>query len=256
MSKQGIHIRDINSVDELHNIIIYSAESMANIEENVSRYINGVKDVLEEQLVILGKRVEEAENYLREAEKNLSSCESRQHYDEEKKEYIPDCSSYEREVQHYRNILEKCKRQYEEGRNIVDECEREIDDYNCCGGLCSPPGGHYAILNMRENQTSIATDNLDQLKKRMEDILSHDMGGEVQEGVMTNPYVSNEDKPMTEEEKGIAFIQAVEDEKDRQREDAYKNNIADANRAMRCPQCGMPFALCTCKNVHGEIKMK
>lgn len=256
MSQQGVHIRDINSIDELHNMIIYSAESMANIEENVSRYINGVKEVLEEQLVILRKRVEDAENNLREAEKNLSSCECRQYYDEEKREYVPDCSSYERAVQHCRSILEECKRKYDEGRNIVDECKHEIDDYNCCGGLCCPPGGHHTILNMRETQTPIATDNLDRLKERIEDIISQDMGGEAQEGVMTNPYVSDKDKPMTEEEKGRAFIQAVEDEKDRQREEAYKNNIADANRAMRCPQCGRPFALCTCKNVHGEIKMK
>ena len=53
----GVKIRDVQSLEEMANLLVFTGESMATIEENVSNYINGVRDVLEKQLEFIGEKL-------------------------------------------------------------------------------------------------------------------------------------------------------------------------------------------------------
>lgn len=249
MAEQGAHIRDVHSLEELNNMIEYSGEAMANIEENVSNYIDGVKEVLDKQLDYIQQKLEEAEEKLSEAEDDLSSCEASQKYDEESGEYRPSCSAEQRAVESARKEVEEWRRKYEEGQRIVGECQSEIDDYNSPGGILNPPGGHYLIINMRENQTPKATQQLRDCIDKLYDILDCDVGGDSSAAADWQP--KEENKPLSEDERFEAFKKNIAGIKEEQ----SSNEVRNANRAMRCPECGRPIALCTCKNLHADVHL-
>jgi DNA repair exonuclease SbcCD ATPase subunit len=256
MSEEGAFIRDVRSLEQLNNMIGFTGQVMANIEENVSRYLNGVKDVLEKQLDIIREKLEEAQERLSEAEDALSSCEASQTYDEETGEYSPSCSLEEHAVAVAQREVDKWQDKYNEGKRIVDECKGEIDDYNAPGSLLMPPGGHYLIINMCESQTPKATQQLQDFIKDVYEYKQNDVGGDpysVRDA--TNPAVKEEDKPMTDDERFDAFKKNIQGVKDEQQEDASVYNIQDANRAMRCPCCGLPLQLCTCRNLHVDVNL-
>ena len=250
MVEQGAHIRDVHSLEQLNNMIEYSGEAMANIEENVSNYIDGVKEVLDKQLEYLQQKLEEAEEKLSEAEDDLSSCEASQRYDEESGEYSPSCSAEERAVESAREEVEEWRRKYDEGQRIVGECQSEIDDYNSPGGILFPPGGHYLIINMRENQTPKATRQLRECIDKLYDILGCDVGGDPGAVVDWQPK-DKCFKPFSGDERFEAFKKNLQGIRDEQ----AINEVRDANRAMRCPECGRPIPLCICKNLHADVHL-
>lgn len=248
MSNDEVRIRDIHSIEELHNTIEYVGEAMATIEEQVSNYMQGVKDVLEGQLEQLRAELEEAEAELAEAENDLSRCYDSQTYDEEYGEYTPSCSCEERTVAAARDRVSECRRKYDEGTCIVHECDSEISDYYYNGMVYADPGGHYLIEKMVKDDTTRATELLREILEKLNDILETDMGNDEQPSAQfSNPYVSKEDRPMTQEERQAAFSQFIDEAKDAQAKDVRRENIQNANRAMQCPVCHMPLALCKCR---------
>lgn len=256
MESAGVHIRDINSLEELNNMIEYSGEALANIEENVSNYINGVQDVLEQQLTIIQEQLDKAKERLSDAEDALSSCLSSQEYDEESHTYHPSCSWQESAVQRARKEVDEWQIKYDAASRIVSECESEIREYNEPGGVITPPGGHYLIVDMREKQLVSATEQLRNHIEKARIILEHDLGGDSStENVITNPHVQEEDLPRSEDDKRAAFINAVNGVGEEQRDFSEYREFKNANRAMRCPRCGKPLALCTCNNLHADVHL-
>lgn len=256
MTEEGVFIRDVHSLEELNNIIAFTGESMANIEENVSNYLDGVQEVLEKQLDAIREKLEEAQERLSEAQDALSSCEASQEYDEESGEYRPSCSWEERAVAAAQKEVDEWQRKYAEGKRIVDECKGEIGDYNDPGGLIIPPGGHYLILNMCEKQTSSATDQLQEFIEEVYEYKEQDVGGDPDAVTeVTNPAARDDDQPMTEDERLAAFKDNIQGIKEEQGSESSSRHIKDANRAMRCPRCGLPPQLCTCKNLHVDVNL-
>lgn len=256
MAEEGIYIRDVRSLEELNNIIAFTGEAMANIEENVSKYIDGVKDVLDKQLDIILEKLEEAQERLSEAQDALSACEASQTYDKDSGEYTPSCSCESHAVEAARREVDKWQKRYDEGKGIVDECKGEIVDYNTPGGFFTPPGGHYLIDNMCHKQTPEATSQLQDFIADVYDYKQHDVGGElgaVEE--ITNPAAREEDSPMSEDERFAAFKDNIQGVKDEQESMSNNYDIKDANRAMCCPNCGMPLQLCTCRNLHVDVNL-
>ena len=251
--EEGVNIRDVHSLEEMNNMVAFTGEAMANIEENVSNYIDGVKSVLDQQLEIIRKKLEEAEQELAEAEADLSSCEASQSYDEESGEYRPSCSSEERAVNRARREVEKWQKKYDEGKSIVDECASEIDDYNSPGSILYPPGGHYLIQNMSAEQTPKIGAQLREYIGEAYDVLTQDVGGDPSEvqGI-TNPNVSEDDVPRSQDDKFAKFRANLQAQKEEQASESARYEIKDANRAMRCPTCGRPLQLCICKNLHAD----
>lgn len=256
MENDGVHIRDINSLEELNNMIEYSGEALANIEENVSNYIDGVQDVLIQQLSIIQEKLDEAKERLSDAEDALSSCLSSQEYDEESHTYHPSCSWQESAVQRARKEVDEWQRKYDAASRIVSECESEISEYNEPGGVITPPGGHYLIVDMRERQLVWATEQLRDYIDKAKEALNLDLGGDSSSGdVITNPYIREEDLPRSEDDKRAAFINAVNGVREEQRDFSEYRDFKNANRAMRCPRCGKPLALCTCNNLHADVHL-
>lgn len=256
MLEQGVFIRDVHSLEELNNVFEYTSESMANIEENVSGYINGVMAVLEHQLESIREQLEQAQQELSEAEADLSSCESSQEWDDEDGCYRPSCDCERSAVSDARREVDKWQRKYDKGKDIVDQCQREIDDYNAPGGLLSPPGGHCLIEYMCDQQTPNITEQLREHIDGVEDVLNSDVGGEASSGdIQTNPHVKESDQARSQSDRLAAFKAAAAGVKQEQAIASELHHIQDANRAMRCPSCGMPLALCTCRNLHRDINL-
>ena len=248
MAEQGAYIRDVHSLEELNNMIEYSGEAMANIEENVSGYINGVKDVLDKQLQFIQEQLDKAKERLREAEEELSDCEASQTEDEDG-HVTPSCNMERWAVQAAREEVAEWQEKYNEGKDIVSECQREIDDYNFPGGILDPPGGHYLIQNMRDNQTPKASQQLRDCIEKLQDILTTDVGGESNSDEAGFSPQNPEDRPLSEDERFDKFRNNIQGVKNEQ----AMGEVRDANRAMRCPNCGRPIPLCTCHNLHGDV---
>ena len=171
MANQGAHIRDIHSLEELDEIIKQSGEKMANIEQEVSEYLNSVKEDLERQLDFLREKMEEAEARASKAESALSSCHASQIFVPEMGGYVPSCISEEAEATSTREEANEWRSKYQEGQRIVEECQQEISDYN------SSDGGHGLILNMANNQTSKASESLRLCINKLQDIIATDFHG-------------------------------------------------------------------------------
>lgn len=252
----GVKIRDVQSLEEMANLLIFTGESMATIEENVSNYINGVRDVLEKQLEFIGEKLHEAQERLNAAEESLSACESSQEYDEESQEYRPSCSCERSAVARAQKEVSEWKHKYAEGQRILYECKKEIEQYNYRGGMLTPPGGHGLIEYMVDTHTPISVKQLNAYIDHAYDVLQTDLGADEAEvqGVV-NPHVKEDDLPMSENECVAKFKANLRDIKEEQVADANRWELKDANRAMRCPRCGRPLQLCVCKNLRVEAKI-
>ena len=252
----GLFIRDIHSLEELNNIIGFTGEAMAKIEESVSKYIDGVQQVLDKQQDIIRQNLDEARQRLENAQKALSACYSSQTYDEDSGEYTPSCDCEERDVESAQKEVDEWQKKLEEGEKIIGECKLEIDEYNDPGGAISPPGGHYLIENMCQSQTPNATQSLQEFIAEAHEYAQSDLGGERDIAPGTyNSFVSDDDLPMTEEEKAAAFDSNIQGVKDEQESSSRYYDIQDANRAMCCPSCGRPLQMCSCNIMHVDVNL-
>lgn len=254
--EDGVKIRNIESLRDFSNLIAFTGESVTTIIENVSNYIDGVNDVLEKQLELLREELEKAEKELEKAERALSDCEDSQEYDEEAKEYRPSCSCERGAVESAWEIVSQCRSNVKAGEQILYECKTEINDYKFSGSIIEPPGGHCLMEYMAQTQTPKIVEQMHEYIGHAEDVLTMDLGGDVQDvQVISNPNVTEEDLPMSENERVNRFKVNIQEEKQNQANNAQCWNLADANRAMRCPNCGRPLQLCICNNLHADIKI-
>lgn len=169
MAKPGANIRDVNLLEKLNDRIRTSGEAMANIDANVSNYLDGVRDTLGSQLDSILNKLKEAEQRLSEAESALSVCQASQMVNPETGTLTPSCEYEESAVETARMEVEKWRDRYEQGRQIVGECQREISEYNGQGG------GHGLILTMSGQQTTKASQLLRGCIDNLQEILNSNM---------------------------------------------------------------------------------
>lgn len=255
MDYGDVFVRDPSSLAELNNTMEYVADSLLKIEESVDSYLEGVKTVLEEQKDTIKEKLEEAEERLSEAEADLSSCEASQEWDEEDGCYRPSCKSEQRAVESARSEVEKWQKKYDEACRIVSEANREIENYRFTGGVFTPPGGKCFIQYLAGPHTDKATEALRgciDIIGEYQEAPAND--GEPQVGeVVENPNKTEDDRALTDEEKQRRLEDLSGNIIKKQAENS--GNIADANRVMKCPDCGRPKALCVCGNVRKDMKM-
>ena len=166
MEKSGAYIRDVHLLEKLNNQIVVSGEAMANIDQNVRNYLNGVQETLESQLDAIKERLRDAEARLREAENACTACHASQVCDETGM-LVPSCEWEESSVETDRMDVEKWKMRYEQGQQILGECRQEITDYSS--------GGHALVMNMCEQQTPKASQILIGCFEKLQDVLNSDM---------------------------------------------------------------------------------
>ena len=166
MVDSGAYIRDVHFLEQLDDKIKCSREKMANIEQGVSNYINGVRETLERQLSYIQQRLGEAESNLSNAESALASCQASQTCNE-LGVIVPSCSIEESEVATARIEVDKWRTRYERGRQILEECQQEISGYHS--------GGQALIKNMCENQAPEASRKLSLCFESLQDILNTNM---------------------------------------------------------------------------------
>ena len=246
-----IHIRDIQTLYDLHNALEFCAEQSNSIVEGVNSYLDGVLRVLVAQKELLHKRLEEAKEQVRKAEDALYSCETLQEWDEEKKEYIPDCSSEASVLREEREVEAECEAVYMEAERIYGACEKEISEYHEKGGLISPPGGEWTIRSLAEEKTEQAVKRLDEIIEQLKAILNVPMGG--QASLNNSNQQDFKDGPLSDEEKAKRFKNAAE--KLNSEIKAGNENIPGSNRVMACPECHRPLIACTCGRQAREIVM-
>lgn len=254
MEHDDVFVRDPSSLVELNNTMEYVADSLLKIEESVDSYLEGVKTVLEEQRNAIKEKLDEAEEELSEAESDLSSCEASQTRDEDGN-YTPSCSSEERAVERARREVEKWQRKYDEACRIVADVNHEVDNYRFTGGILNPPGGKCFIKYLAGEHTDKATESL----RNCIDIVNEyqeapaNNGEGVTGDIMENPNKTDDDRPLSDEEKEQRFGEISGNVIGQQAHDS--RDLADANRVMKCPGCGRPMALCVCGNLRKDMKI-
>lgn len=169
MTKLGTHISDVILLENLNEQIRSSGEAMSNIDQNVSNYLNGVRESLENQLNILKEKLDEAQQRLSASENALSCCKASQVCDPMTGMLVPDCTCEENAVESDRMDVEKYKDKYEKGERIIEECVREIGEYSGSGG------GHSLIHTMCSQQTPKASQLLRDCIDKLQDILNSNM---------------------------------------------------------------------------------
>lgn len=238
-----IHIRDIQTLYDLHNALEFCAEQLNSIVEGVNSYLDGVLRVLETQKGLLQKRLEEAEERVRKAEDALYSCETSQKWDEEREKYVPDCRGEAFALSAAREEETKCAAACAEAERIYGACEREIGEYHEKGGIFSPPGGEWTIRNLAGEYTEQAVKRLDEIIEQLNSILLMNMGGDgASSGNSSQRFFEN--GPLSKEEKAKRFREVAES-LNREIKDG-KGNIPGGNRVMVCPECKRPLIACTC----------
>ena len=166
MAKSGAYIRDVLLLEKLNDRIVSSGEAMANIDQNVSNYLNGVQETLESQLDSIQERLRDAETRLMEAENACTVCHASQVCDETGT-LVPSCEWEESAVETARMEVEKWRMRYEQGQQILGECRQEISGYSS--------GGHALIMNMCEQQTPKASQILNGCIDKLQDVLNSNM---------------------------------------------------------------------------------
>lgn len=254
METEDVFCRDTSSLGDLNNTMEYVADSLLKIEQSVDLYLDGVKDVLEEQRDAIKEKLDEAEERLSEAKDDLNSCEASQTKDEDGN-YTPSCASEELAVQAAREEVEKWRERYEGACRIFSEVDLEIENYRSQGGFLTPPGGKYFIQYLAEEHTDKATNALRDCIDILNDYEAQPANdGESTTGEMIeNPYKSDDDKPLTDSEKDARLENLLGKVVDEQAQNSH--NIADANRVMKCPYCQRPKALCICGNIRRDMQM-
>lgn len=252
MEYGDVFVRDPASLVDLNNTIEYSADSLLKIEESVDRYLDGVKEVLEKQRDIIKEKLDEAEVALSEAEADLSSCEASQTQDEDGN-YTPSCDSERSAVENARKEVEIWKKNYDAACRIISEMDYEIDNYRRSGGPLYPSGGKYFIRYLAEDHTDKATESLRGCIEIITDYQeSRATDGEFPvEVTIENPNKTEDDKPLTEDEKKVRFGEFANEIVKKQAENS--GEIAGANRVMKCPDCGRPKALCVCGSIRKDM---
>ena len=247
MSEPSAYICDHQSLIELNNTLEYCADSILKILEQVNEYLKGVRETMEAQKKVVEEALKEAEEKLKEAEESLNACEASQEWDEEEKEYRPDCSCEVNQVRLVREIRDKCQERLNEVQKIVDECNYEIEQYKEPGGiLCiPPPGGEKTLENLAKEHTNNATNKMRDILDVVEKYLRYNMS---KSRASTNIEEKLTKSTLTKEEKKERFETAIKRVIDRQENESrrYHNEIAEANRVMICPRCGRPFVACIC----------
>ena len=252
MEYDDVFVRDPSSLVDLNNTMEYVADSLLKIEESVDSYLDGVQTVLEEQRDAIKERLEEAEERLSEAESDLSSCEASQTLDEDG-DYTPSCSSEQRAVESARREVEKWQRKYDEACRIVDAVKHEVDNYRFTGGILTPPGGKCFIQYLAGEHTDKATESL----RKCLDIVNEYQNAPANNGeslignIIVNPNKTDDDCPLTDNEKEQRFADLLGNVIDRQAQNAQY--LANANRVMKCPDCGRAKALCVCGNKRKDM---
>lgn len=261
MSDSKAHIRDAQSLEELHNTLEYGADSLLKILESVNDYLQGILQAMEKQMEVLKKQLEEAEKRLEYAEDALRSCESSQEYDEESGEYYPSCSVEQSAVQSARKRRDECQKKHDDAQKILDECKYEVAEYKKEGGFIIPPGGEKTLEYLAQTHTDKASEKLrviiDKVSEYQKTPASLNGSGNIassDSGKLAPVVVPvNEDSiPLTAEEKKERQQKALREVIDRQKDESHRNDIADANRCMVCPKCGRPYVCCICRNLRDE----
>lgn len=252
MGDSNVYIRDHLSLVALNNTLGYGADSILKLLESVNSYLDGVLDVLDKQVKCLADELKKAEQALSAAEEELRSCEASQEWDEEEHEYRPSCSSESRSVARARRVCDECRRKYDEGRRIKDECDKEIESYRDPGLYFKPPGGERTLEYLAVEHTEDATKKMQEILDIVEGYTRTPVSVGNISGYRVTPVVPNgnrpvEDRPLGDAEKKKRFENAVRNVIERQQDRNYGDRkIADANRAMKCPQCDRPIAACIC----------
>lgn len=238
----GIDIKDIRALEDLATTFQYTGNALARITNEVDAYLAGVNDNLAQQLKYLEEQVELAKEDLEQAKDILHACylDNEGRSEEEKH----DCKCEERDVKQAEEVLDNWQKKYERGKQICDASKRELDDYRYPGSFCYPPGGQVMMEKLTSESTQNAINSLNQCLTALREIQESDMGNDEAPKGISNPYRQDEEQPLTEDERARRLQGHLEDKKEFQ---ADRAKYQDANRAMKCPSCGKPLALCNCK---------
>jgi len=242
MSDREMHIRDDNALKDLNNAFEYAADSLLKIEESVESYFAGVKNALEQQLELLLKQLEQAQEELCAARESLSSCEASQTEDEDGN-ITPSCKWEASAVVEAEEKVAECQRKYEAGGKIVDNCQSEWETYHKQYTFLSPAGGHFFVDHASNKHTDESTETLKKIIE-IEDRYQKSTFGNSSNSPIRDSELSHvrpENKPLTEDEQKYRR-EVITDQISRE-QSAPKVN---ANRVMACPCCGRPLAMCIC----------
>lgn len=258
MSEPSAYIRDHQSLIDLNNTLEYTADSVLKILEQVDSYLRGVKSTLESQMKVLEDELRTAEEELSEAERALSDCEASQKWDEEEEEYRPSCNWQAGRVRVARENRDKCQERVNEAQAVVRDCEYEIEQYKYPGGIfhMPPPGGEKTLEELAKDHTDRATAKMREILEVVEEYLRFNMSLRPDSPCLPDSGdapLETSRQQLTPEQKKVRFQNAVQKIIDRQDGENFgTRQLADANRVMRCSQCGRPPVACICSNKREE----
>lgn len=262
MCNSKAYIRDHQSLIDLNNTLEYGADSILKILESVNNYLQDVKEALSKQLKVLEEELRIAEEELSEAERAHSSCVASQRWVEEYEDedgnthggyYTPSCDSEASEVERCQKERDRCQERYDKGKRICDECDNEIAKYKEIGGFATPPGGEKTLEYLAKDHTNKATSKMREILDVVEEYLRCNMSTRSYNtsniGTAPNLNDSESDQPLSPTQKEERFTNAVQRVIQKQQDENYgSDKIADANRAIVCPDCGRPVVACICSN--------
>lgn len=246
MEESSICILDHNSLGELNNAFEYSADSVLKVQNAIACYLQGVIEVMEQQLEIVSQKYEEAKDNLSSAQEEQDDCLSSQEYDPETGEVYPSCSSERSQVRCAEAECKKWEERYETAKEVVSQCKTYKSDWEYQAPFHSGGDNHLELLG--KQRTDEATQKLKKILDVVNDYLNISFSSE---GSRQPTEVNVLDKY---DKKRIISNSGYEVRKEQIRE-LNRHDAVDANRVAKCQRCGRPLSICICGNTRKNIEI-
>lgn len=254
MGDSRAHILDTYCLIRLSGTLNGCIGDLTRVRNDVAEYLVLFLESLDRKIEVAREELEAIDEELEIAEENLSAIKDRQEWDDEKKEYVPDCSREESVVERLRNRRYRCAERNREAESIVNDCKRAIDEYKQPGSAFGYSGGEGVIDNITGTYMPQAIAKLNEIYDVTQEYLKLRMGiGNKGATSMAAASFSHQSKAMRFV-KGEGVVASLIDSgkskatRFKDGEDLLKREMAQTGSAAGffCPNCKRPRIACVC----------
>lgn len=123
-----------DSVAQLRTTFSNNSELISNATSMFDSYVNETVTAMEQNLMVIRERMNQAKAEYETAKSDLASCEASQKYDDEEGEWYPSCDAEAHRLKEAESKYEQCKEVYERANFVMLECKSKISEYKSIKG--------------------------------------------------------------------------------------------------------------------------
>lgn len=248
------NIRNSDDLRVLGHQIEMCGDSLLKLMQSLDSYIAGVQDAFKSQREIVERELEEAEEYLYNAEISADRCHASQKWDDEDDCWRPSCNYEDARVEAARRQVDAIREKLSRIDDIIRDVAYEKDCFYNVPCIIESPGAGYRLKWLGGVHSDDAIKALSPIIADVVEYENCDMsiGGDkvtaFREGEENVRKMAADIYPDDDpESKSDRFRRAIEKIKSDQVRELGEGNLADV--VVRCLKCGRPINNCICQRL-------